>query len=140
MSSFLMDYAEHSNYIDVGNQVFTRLWQECFAFAFLLAYDVCALPTVFVYVGTLLVYWSEYGPKPFPVRRDIIVCWSENCPKPVFLYVGTLWSRGTVFLYVGTLWSRWTVFLYVGTLWSLGTVGASFDQSCNGYLYIRIAR
>ena len=132
--------AEHSNYIDVGNQVFTRLWQECFALAFLLAYDVCALPTVFVYVGTLLVYWSEYGPKPFPVRRDIIVYWSEYCPKPVFLYVGTLWSRGTVFLYVGTLWSRGTVFLYVGTLWSRGTVGASFDQSCNGYLYSRIAR
>ena len=43
-------FAEHSNYIDVGNQVFTRLWQECFALAFLLAYDVCALPTVFVYV------------------------------------------------------------------------------------------
>ena len=42
------DIAEHSNYIDVGNQVINRLWQECFALAFLLIYDVCALPTVFL--------------------------------------------------------------------------------------------
>ena len=40
--------AEHSNYIDVGNQVIIRLWQECFALAFLLIYDVGALPTVFL--------------------------------------------------------------------------------------------
>ena len=40
--------AEHSNYIDVGNQVINRLWQECCALAFLLIYDVGALPTVFL--------------------------------------------------------------------------------------------
>ena len=40
--------AEHSNYIDVGNQVINRLWQESCALAFLLIYDVGALPTVFL--------------------------------------------------------------------------------------------
>ena len=43
-----MDFAEHSNYIDVGNQVINRLWQECCALDFLLIYDVGALPTVFL--------------------------------------------------------------------------------------------
>ena len=42
------EVAEHSNYIDVGNQMINRLWQECCALAFLLIYDVGALPTVFL--------------------------------------------------------------------------------------------
>ena len=47
-SEHLLITAEHSNYIDVGNQVISRLWQECCALAFLLIYDVGALPTVFL--------------------------------------------------------------------------------------------
>ena len=46
--SNLLITADHSNNIDVGNQVINRLWQECCALAFLLIYDVVALPTVFL--------------------------------------------------------------------------------------------
>ena len=56
-SEHLLITAEHSNNIDVGNQMINRLWQECCALAFLLIYDVYALPMVFLYVGIFGSYW-----------------------------------------------------------------------------------
>ena len=54
--------SEHSILIDVDNQVLNRLWQECCALAFLLIYDICALPTVFLYVGICWGYWYDHQP------------------------------------------------------------------------------
>ena len=48
---------DHSIFIDVDNQVINILWRECRALAFLLVYDVCALPTVFLYLGICWGYW-----------------------------------------------------------------------------------
>ena len=52
--------AEHRIFIDVYNQVINKLWQECRDLDFLLIYDVCALPTVFIYVGICWGYWYDH--------------------------------------------------------------------------------
>ena len=52
--------AEHIIFVYVDNQVINRLWQECRALAFLLIYDVCDLPTVFLYVWICWGYWYDH--------------------------------------------------------------------------------
>ena len=62
----LLITTEYNIFIDVDNQVINILWQECRALAFLLVYDVCALPTVSLYVEICWGYWYDHYPKVSP--------------------------------------------------------------------------